>query len=49
MFQFSTMKLMKDNKVLGFGNLDGNLFKFELYPTHKWNVLTLHDQKVGIK
>lgn len=43
------MKLIKDNKVVGFGILRDNLFKFELDHTYECNALTLKYKKTGTR
>ncbi|XP_070026462.1 uncharacterized protein LOC142182230 [Nicotiana tabacum] len=48
-FHYPSVKLLKDIKVIGFGNLNGNLYKLELYPTFECNVLNLHDKEIGTK
>ena len=52
-FQFNffhlLVNLLKENKIVGFGTLVENLFKFELDPTFETSLLALHTTNVGIK
>ncbi|XP_075098938.1 uncharacterized protein LOC142175836 [Nicotiana tabacum] len=44
-FHYPSVKLLKENKVIGFGNV----YKLELDPTFECNVLTLHDKEIDTK